>query len=186
MTDMDTTNFNRKIWPAICAGLIIILDQFTKWLVSSQIPRGEIGAVLWGDLLRITHERNTGIAFSMGDQWPDWVRFILFVILPTVLLVFICVFFWRDKKLSGLQAWGLIVIVAGGFGNIIDRAFKPEGVVDFLSFNLYGFLGMTRFATFNVADTAVNVGAGLIILSLILGRKKKTISPEIKKQGARG
>jgi signal peptidase II len=125
-----------------------------------------------GDFFYLTHFRNTGVAFSLGNDLPDAVRQALFVFLPLVVLLGLAVFSWRDRTLNAWQRWGLGLILGGGLGNIIDRIFRPDGVVDFLSFRPFGFLGWDRFATFNVADSAVSVGGALIVLSLILGRRR--------------
>jgi signal peptidase II len=58
--------------------------------------------------------------------------------------------------------------VGGGIGNLIDRILRPQGVVDFISVNMYGFLGMERFATFNIADSAITIGEILLILGFLI------------------
>jgi signal peptidase II len=169
----DRPSFSARFWPLFAAGIVVALDQFTKALVTSAIPLGTV-AWTWGnDFFWLVHQRNTGVAFSLGNGLPEGVRHVLFIVLPLAVLAFLAVYAWRDKSLSVLQRWGLGLILGGGVGNIIDRIFRPDGVVDFLSVRLYGFLGMERFATFNVADSGVTVGGALIVLSLILGRRRK-------------
>jgi signal peptidase II len=135
-----------------------------------------VGTVAWswgGDFFWLVHQRNTGVAFSLGNGLPEGLRHGLFIAVPLVVLIVLAVFAWRDRTLTNLQRWGLGLILGGGLGNIIDRVMRPDGVVDFLSFRLYGFLGMERFATFNVADSGVTIGGAFIVLSLILRRRKK-------------
>jgi signal peptidase II len=169
----DRPSFAVRFWPLAAAALIVAADQFTKALVLSSIPVGTV-AWSWGnDFFWLVHQRNTGVAFSLGNGLPEGIRHGLFIVVPLVVLAALAVYAWRDKTLSTLQRWGLGCILGGGLGNIIDRIFRPDGVVDFLSFRLYGFLGMERFATFNVADSGVSVGGALIVLSLILGRRRK-------------
>lgn len=162
-----------RLWPLLAAGLIIAADQITKILIVQAVPVGTVAWAWGGDFFWLTHHRNTGVAFSLGNGLPDEIRTILFIFVPLVILVGLALFSWWDKTLTVLQRWGLGFILGGGLGNIIDRLFRPEGVVDFLSFRLYGFLGMERFATFNLADSAVTVGGGLVVLSLLLGRRRK-------------
>jgi signal peptidase II len=169
----ENPSVSARLWPLVAAVLVIAADQFTKALVVAAIPAGTIGWAWGGDFFWLTHQRNTGVAFSLGNGLPDTLRHILFIAIPLVVLVGLGIYAWRDRTLTGLQRWALGLILGGGFGNIVDRIFRPEGVVDFLSFRLYGFLGMERFATFNVADSAVTVGGGLVILSLFLGRRRK-------------
>jgi len=169
----EKPSLSLRLWPLMAAGLIILADQFTKVLIIGAIPVGTV-AWAWGDdFFWLVHQRNTGVAFSLGNALPDGVRSVLFIVVPLAVLAGLGVFTWKDKTLTGLQRWGLGFIIGGGLGNIIDRIFRPEGVVDFLSFRLYGFLGMERFATFNLADSAVTVGGGLIVLTLQLGRRRK-------------
>jgi len=165
-------SFAVRVWPLVAAALVIALDQFTKALILSSVPLGTVAWKWGGDFFWLTHQRNTGVAFSLGNGLPEVVRHWLFIVVPLAVLAFLAVYTWRDRTLTLLQRWGLGLILGGGLGNIVDRIFRPDGVVDFLSFQLYGFLGMERFATFNVADSAVTVGGALFVLSLILGRRK--------------
>ena len=162
-----------RIWPLVAAALVIAADQLTKALIVANIPTGTVGWAWGGDFFWLTHQRNTGVAFSLGNGLPDSVRHIAFIAVPLLVLVGLAIYAWRDRSLTSLQRWALGLILGGGLGNILDRIFRPEGVVDFLSVRLYGFLGMERFATFNVADSAVTVGGALVILSLFLGRRRK-------------
>jgi len=162
-----------RVWPFVAAALIIIADQWTKALIVASIPEGGKGWSWGGDFFYLTHQKNTGVAFSMGNGLPEGVRRVIFIALPVLILGAVAVYTWMDKTLTQLQRWALGFILGGGLGNIIDRIFRPDGVVDFLSFKLYGFLGQERFATFNVADAAVSVGGALFVLSLLLGRRRK-------------
>jgi signal peptidase II len=162
-----------RLGPLVAAVLIIVADQFTKAVVSATIPLNTVSWSWGNDFFWLVHQRNIGVAFSMGNGLPEIVRKVLFIGIPLVILVGLAVYAWRDRSLTKMQRWGLGLILGGGLGNIIDRLFRPDGVVDFLSFRLYGFLGMERFATFNLADSAVTVGGAMIILSLLLGRRRK-------------
>ena len=162
-----------RIWPLVAAALVIVFDQVTKALVVSHVP---MGTVVWswgGDFFWLVHQRNTGVAFSLGNGLPEGLRRALFILVPVAVLIGLAVYAWRDRTLTVLQRWGLGLILGGGLGNIIDRILRPDGVVDFLSFRPFGFLGWDRFATFNVADSCVTIGGALIVLSLILGRRRK-------------
>ena len=165
-----------RLLPFLLAVIIIAIDQWTKSLVMSSIPLGTVGWSWGGDFFELTHQRNTGVAFSLGTGLPEPFRSVGFVLLPLVAMVVLGVFAWRDKSLTWLQRWGLGLILGGGLGNLVDRIFPPggiKGVVDFLSFKFYGLFWMDRFATFNVADSGVTVGVALIVLSLLLGRRRK-------------
>jgi len=64
-------------------------------------------------------------------------------------------------------------IIGGGLGNLIDRIFRPQGVVDFISVNFYGFLGFSRWPTFNIADSSVVVCGILLFLSVAFPKTRK-------------
>jgi signal peptidase II len=166
------TILSRLLWPGLIAPALVALDQVTKYWIVANIPENTIGMRFMNDFLWIVHSRNLGIAFSIGDDLSRLIRVALFIVLPGVFMILALVFMVRSEKLTSLQRLAIAIIVGGGLGNLIDRIFRPEGVVDFLSFSLYGFLGLDRFFTFNVADTSVTVGACLILLSGFLWDKE--------------
>lgn len=154
--------------PVILAAAIVLVDQFTKWLIVRNVPLiYETGFTIEviGDFLRIIHARNLGVAFSIGDGLPFWMRKVLFVITPVAVLIVLLLSFYRRDDVTHLQRWFLAAIIGGGIGNIIDRIFRPLGVVDFVDVRFYGLFGMERWPTFNVADSSVVVGGILLIAS---------------------
>ena len=169
----DHPPLSARVWPLVGAALVVLADQITKALVVAGVPVNSVAWAWGGDFFWLVHQRNTGVAFSLGNGLPEIVRHGLFILVPVVVLGFVAVYAWRDKTLTGWQRWALSLILGGGVGNIIDRIFRPDGVVDFLSFKFYGLFGMERFATFNVADSAVTIGGVLIVLSLLLSRKRR-------------
>ena len=76
--------------------------------------------------------------------------------------------YFRNKDFNQLQRWAIMGIVGGGLGNIIDRIFRPAGVVDFIDVKFYGLFGLERWPTFNVADSAVVVCGIMLIISFIV------------------
>jgi signal peptidase II len=155
----------RALTPLILSMAIIIVDQITKQLVASLIPVGRISWTALGDFFWLVHQKNTGAAFSIGDSMPEFARVAILILMPLALLVGLCIYMLRTDELSGLQRWAVGGIIGGGIGNIIDRIFRPEGVIDFLSFKFYGLLGMERWPTFNVADSAVVVCGILLVVA---------------------
>jgi signal peptidase II len=162
----------RLFWLLGTVGLIVGLDQASKAAIVQLIPFNTIGARLWNDFLWIVHTRNLGIAFSIGDGLSQAVRVLLFIGLPLVFLVFAIFYCLRTETLTKFQRASIYIIISGGLGNLIDRIFRPEGVVDFISFAFYGIFGLERFPTFNVADSSISVGAVLLILSGFLWTKE--------------
>ena len=174
-----------KLWPISLAILVIILDQITKILVVKNIPLYTIGTSFFGDFLRIVHVANTGVAFSVGATWSETARHLLFSLIPLIVIGIVIAIYFRNNTWTKLQRWAIMGIVGGGFGNLIDRFFRAEGVVDFIDVKFYGLFRMERWPTFNVADSAVVVcGIMLIISFLITSVKESKSSKEEKTQEA--
>ena len=158
-------------WPIILIAAILISDQVTKALIVANVARIQDGGPIievFGDFFRIIHTRNLGIAFSIGQGLPDVARRLLFAGLPLLLIAGLFVYYIKTDELTKLQRWAVAGIVGGGLGNLIDRVFRPEGVVDFLDVRFYGLLGMERWPTFNIADAAVVVSGILLIIALFV------------------
>ncbi len=157
-----------KLWPISLAILVIILDQITKILVMRNIPLYTIGASFFGDFLRIIHVANTGVAFSVGATWSETARRFLFSLIPLIVIGIVIAIYFRNNTWTKLQRWAIMGIVGGGLGNLIDRFFRAEGVVDFMDVKFYGLFGLDRWPTFNVADSAVVVCGILLVISFIV------------------
>jgi signal peptidase II len=144
---------------------IAVADQLVKAWVVGRIPVDTIGFRFWNDFLWIVHTRNLGIAFSIGDSLSRLIRIGFFIVLPSGFLVFAFVFCVKSASLTTFQRLSIALVAGGGLGNLFDRIFRPEGVVDFISFSLFGLFGLDRFPTFNIADSCITVGACLILIS---------------------
>ncbi|MDP3178801.1 MAG: signal peptidase II, partial [Spirochaetaceae bacterium] len=98
---------------------------------------------------------------------PPILRSVALIVLPLALICVLLFYYFKHDDLAGLQRWLVCGIAGGGLGNLIDRIFRPQGVVDFLSFKFYGIFGYERWPTFNVADSAVVVSAILLAATTI-------------------
>ncbi len=158
--------------PFALTALIVAADQAAKALVVSLMPPGSLAWRSPGDFLWLVHQTNTGAAFSMGDGLPEAGRVAVLILLPLALLAGLCVYWFKTDELSRFQRWALCGILGGGLGNLVDRVFRPDGVVDFLSFRFYGLFGLERWPTFNVADAAVVVCGLLVAVSGFLPARR--------------
>jgi len=140
-------------------------------LVVRLIPLFTIAWSFAGDFFRLVHIRNTGAAFSMGANIPGVYRTVILVVVPLIVLLGMGYYIVRGKDLSEGQRWGFAAMFGGGVGNLTDRIFRPEGVVDFLDFKFFGIFGLERWPTFNIADAAMVVS--LIVLVILLFRQDK-------------
>ncbi len=145
-------------WPLLVA--MLLLDQATKLLVHTRLALHESIYVL--PVLDILHARNTGAAFSFlagAGGWQRWV-FTAFAVVVSGIIVYTL---RRTPKSHQLQSAGLTLIVSGALGNVIDRV-QHGYVVDFVAVHW----GEAYFPAFNVADSCITIGAGLILLDALL------------------
>jgi signal peptidase II len=140
----------------IIALIIIIIDQVTKWLIVKSMQLGESITVI-EDFLYITSHRNRGAAWGIL-QGQMWFFYIITVIVIIGIIVYIQKFA-RGKYLLGIS---LGLMLGGAIGNFIDRVYRKE-VVDFVDTYIFGY----DFPIFNVADSALVVGVGLLLLQML-------------------
>jgi len=166
-------NNKNKVLPFLLTILVVLADQLSKAFIVSHWPREGtfINDVFGNDFLWIIHVRNKAIAFSLGEGLPDQVRALLFIMLPLIVIGVLLVYYFNSDEFTVLQRWAVAGIVGGGLGNLIDRIWRPDGVVDFISVNVYGFLGFARWPTFNVADSTVVVCGILLVVSMLFMSK---------------
>lgn len=151
----------------IIAFIVILIDQLTKLVIifyanSHSIPIGK-GLTNWQGILNFVYSTNPGAAFGI---FPD--QRLLFVAISIIAILAILIYVWRYKKqISGWTNTGFALIFGGAVGNLIDRVFRVE-VVDFIDFHI----GRYHWPAFNLADTAICVGVGLIIIELFLKTNK--------------
>ena len=157
--------------PFSLALAVILADQITKALVVANIPLYTIGWSFAGDFLRIVHVANKGVAFSLGAGMSQSFRSVMFSFAPLVVIGLVVWIYFRNKEFNSLQRWCICGIVGGGIGNIIDRIFRPQGVVDFIDVKFFGIFGLDRWPTFNVADASIVVCGIILIISFIAAVK---------------
>jgi signal peptidase II len=164
----------KKLLPVSLTVFAVLADQLSKALIVKNWPRDNtfIADVFNNDFLWIYHVRNTAIAFSLGQNLPDWIKPFAFVLLPAVVLVFLLFHYFKSDEFTILQRWALAGILGGGLGNLIDRIFRKDGVVDFISVKFYGFFGFERWPTFNLADSFVVVFGILLLVSVFITRNE--------------
>jgi len=166
----------KKYLPLTLTGIIVLLDQISKAWIVANIPENTVGFSFFWDFLEIIHVRNDAIAFSMGSSLDIPVKIVFFIILPIILMVLVIYAILSSKfdmEFTAFQRWCLAGIAGGGIGNLIDRIFRQLRVVDFISTDMYGFLGFDRFPTYNVADSAVVISVILLFLSVLFSKKGK-------------
>lgn len=136
----------------------MIVDQVSKYLVSDFFSRTPESIPLIQGIFHLTYVKNTGIAFGMFRDHP---YALLAVIITSLLFITIYAIKTHEGRLYFYLSYGFIL--GGAFGNIIDRI-RLGFVVDFLDFRIW--------PVFNLADTFISIGVGLIILEMFFSKKK--------------
>lgn len=160
---------HRNVYWLWISAAIMLLDQVTKQLIVRHLG--------WFDVLpvmphfNIVHMRNTGAAFSMLSSASP----VFFILLGTAVSIGILWWLRRNPRGQTLVAVALSLILGGALGNVIDRATRGY-VVDFLDF----YWGQWHFAAFNVADTAITLGAALLILDMFLEARRNRQAAAVK------
>lgn len=133
---------------------LVAADQIIKLVVINNLSNGGYVEVLFG-LLRFRYVENTGAAFSSFQNQTTFLTIFTLAVIAVILFVLL------TKKIKpGLMYWSLVVVVAGGLGNFIDRLFRGF-VIDYIEPTFI------NFAVFNFADCCVTVGAALLIFSTL-------------------
>ena len=151
---------NKYLYLFVISNALIILDQYTKYMVSIHIPKYYSIKVV-ENFFNLTHIRNSGVAFGMFAGASSEYKTLFFVVVSFVAIIAILFFFRNTPDDRKMVLSGLILIFSGGVGNMIDRILYRE-VIDFLDF----FYNDYHWPSFNVADSCITIGVGLMIVDL--------------------
>ena len=157
----------------IVAGIVI--DQLTKWIVVKNMALyEEIPVIRFGkvEVVNLLYTTNDGAAFGMLDN-ARWI----FITISTIAILVMLGYLFLGHAESRLSGIALAMLISGGIGNMIDRIALGE-VIDFIYFKII------KFAIFNGADSFVCIGAGLLVLALLLEMKAEIKKEKLKKSHA--
>jgi signal peptidase II len=150
----------RKLRYLLVSLAVIVLDQWTKWLVEAHLPAHSTRPVIPG-LFNLTHVRNTGVAFGLfasdgsGGGGGGW----LLTVLGLGALIAVGLYFWYTPSRDRVLLVALALVVGGAVGNLIDRV-SSGAVTDFLDV----YIGLHHWPSFNVADSAISIGIVLMAI----------------------
>jgi len=147
---------------------IVAADQFTKFLVLAKLELYE-SVVLIGGFLNLVHVRNPGAAFGMLANLSPSLRMALFFIVALLVLAFIIYLILTVKGKDEALCFPLALIFAGTIGNTIDR-FRFGEVIDFIDC----YIGNLHWPAFNIADSALSLGAIWLLLALLIKNNSST------------
>jgi signal peptidase II len=154
------------------AGGVFLIDQSTKAWAVRRLRLGNDMPVIPG-FLNFAYAENTGVAFSMLDDHGSTGRWGLSLV-AMIAGALVIYFFWRTPRTDDRIMGALALLLAGIVGNVVDRM-RLGFVVDFIDVQF----GSWHYPTFNVADMAIVIGAGLLIIDMFLSKRKKAETPAV-------
>ena len=140
---------------------VVLLDRWTKRLVAHRLALYAHIQVIPG-LFRITHTENTGAAFSIFADSPSPWKTAMLIAFSVIALGVVSVLLWKDNHANAATGIGLALIMGGALGNLWDRVVSGR-VIDFLLF----YVKRYEWPVFNLADSAIVIGAGLLVLEIL-------------------
>lgn len=160
-----------RLIPFLIAASVLALDQITKWLIKTHVTAWDTLPVI-PNFFNIVHAENPGVAFGLlADASGAW-RDTILIGLSASVLVFISTLLLRPVRAGIARNWmvriGLALVLGGALGNLYDRIVNGT-VTDFVEV----YAGGHYFPAFNVADSCITVGAGLLLLDMWRGRERK-------------
>ncbi len=147
--------------PLLIAFAVLLLDRITKWAIAQTISLEDAVNIIPG-FFRLTHLENTGAAFSLFADSPSPFRTTLLIAFSVAALAVVSVLLWKDRSVFHSGTLALSLILGGAVGNLWDSVSDGK-VTDFLDF----YIGAHHWPPFNVADSAIVVGALLLFLRMV-------------------
>jgi signal peptidase II len=165
------TNSSARATHFLLALFVVLLDRWTKRLVAAHIAMYSPGIQVIPGFFRITHTENTGAAFSLFADSPSHWKTAMLISFSVVAMIVVSVLLWKQSRALTMTGIALSLILGGALGNLWDRVASGR-VVDFLLF----YVKTYQWPVFNLADSAIVVGASLLVLEIIFGQPKTTSS----------
>jgi len=152
----------------LLALFVVLLDRWTKRLVALHIAMYSHIQIIPG-FFRITHTENTGAAFSLFADSPSHWKTAMLISFSVAAMIVVSALLWKQSRALTMTGIALSLILGGAVGNLWDRVASGR-VVDFLLFYVKSY----QWPVFNLADSAIVVGASLLVLEIIFGQPKTT------------
>lgn len=148
----------------LIAALVVVFDRLAKWVVDKNIALHESVAVVPG-FFHLTHVENRGAAFGLFAESPSEWKIAVLVLFSLIALVVVSALLWKNSHAMTTTGVGLALILGGALGNLWDRLLSGQ-VVDFLDF----YVGSYHWPAFNLADSAIVVGALLLVSEILFSK----------------
>jgi signal peptidase II len=164
------TNFSARAIHFLLALIIVLLDRWTKHLAATRIAMYAHIDVIAG-FFRITHTENTGAAFSLFADSPSHWKTVMLIGFSVIAMIVVSILLWKQARALTMTSTALSLILGGAVGNLWDRVASGR-VVDFLLL----YVKQYQWPVFNLADSAIVVGASLLVLEIVFGHPKTNSS----------
>ena len=148
----------------LIAVIVVALDRLSKWTISHRLSLHDSITVIPG-FFRIIHAENPGAAFGIFADSPSQWKVAMLIAFSLVALVIVTMLLWKNSHTLTSTGIGLSLILGGAIGNLWDRIVSRQ-VVDFLLF----YIGRYQWPAFNVADSAIVVGACLLVFEIVFAK----------------
>ena len=152
---------NKYIRLVVIGGIIVIIDQLTKFFIVNYLPLHDTVPVVSG-LFNIIHIKNPGGAFGLLANLTPGMRTFIFLFISSLAVGLILYFYLKTPVNQSWLAAGFALIFGGAIGNLIDRI-RFGVVTDFLDF----YISKYHWPAFNVADSAITAGIGIFVFHLL-------------------
>jgi len=153
------------------AAAVFALDRLAKWIVEMRVSFADTYTVIPG-FFDIVRAQNSGVAFGMFNESTFQWRTILLVLVSVAAVVVVSAVIWKARQLDPLSLWGFALILGGAAGNLFDRIVSGR-VTDFLDFYIRDY----HWPAFNVADSALVIGCGLLFLDTLRPKRQAAHVP---------
>src|SRR5262245_32249616 len=159
-------------WKAYGTSLaVFLLDRVTKRIIETRVSFLDTHKIIPG-FFDIVHSENRGVAFGIFNESTSEWRTTLLVPTSLIAVAFVSSMLWRADRLDRLSFWGLSLILGGAAGNVFDRMLYGR-VTDFLLL----YAGNFQWPAFNIADTAIVCGSGLLLIDLLRPKRQAANVP---------
>ena len=148
----------------LIAFIVVLMDRLSKLAVEHKIPLHD-GIQIIPGFFRLTHLENRGAAFGLFADSPSEWKVAILVLFSVVALVVVSVLLWKSGHAMSTTGVGLALILGGAIGNLWDRL-SAGHVTDFLLFYVRDY----QWPAFNVADSAIVIGAGLLVVEILFSK----------------
>jgi signal peptidase II len=162
-----------RLFYLLITAAALVLDRLTKWQVQRRIELHD-GITIIPGFFRLIHLENPGAAFGFFSQTPTPLKLGLLITLSIVALVPVSVLLWRSSRALSSTSVGLALILGGAIGNLWDRLLHHR-VTDFLLF----YYRQYEWPAFNFADSAIVVGATLLVVDLLFNNPPQEPPPNV-------